>query len=634
MSDKNLTELEWKKFSKGKGFKDAPFLKALAALELARTPEASLQALDDIEKQADVLRKANKADKELGSYLDDAEKAAGKERKLQEAEAKKAARQSSSDEEDDDSPAALTTKMVPLLRQVRKGEVMRTMVAITGKEVAVLVSKKPIGPPKRKVLTDYLGVSGGVKFAVGEVVWEENANTFVLSTQAAGLAKRIKAALLKQLEQRFKVRVRGEDPSDIDDDGDPAEVGDGQGQPQGTQATQTDPTARSDQDREDVPPAPPLQSTSAPQPPQQDAAAVGDAGAAFNTRLAGLMPRVKEAIAAAGPNATDVKLKVSEAGMAARKRSFDQANALLDEAEQLMTGGGAPSVDASTAFNARLAALMPNIKTALAQAGPQAAELKLKVSEAGVFARKNDFDAAHRALDEAERLLQPRGVGDADAEPGGDQGEEQGGQSDGAGTDPATQYARRLAELEPRYRAVLEGNPADATRLRAVFGYVVEQAEGLQFGKALSALLRLQGMLDEVKPADDVGYKGLAAYRRSLLDFRAAAAKVKGQIAALKAAIPGQSPDDADMADELAEALDELNDDLLAMVDAAMSAAENEASPVTRGLKAQVASYLAEVAASPLIKHVDQNPYGVSMNIAQTLGDALESIRHTLPAPV
>lgn len=227
MSDKNLTELEWKKFSKGKGYKDSAFNKAIASLEKAKSDAAlQLDALKDIEKEADSLRKANKADKELVSYLDDLDKALDKQRKLSDFEARKQAKDAAKDSGDDEeeTPALLTTRMVPLIRQVRKGEEMQVMLASTGKEVAVLMSRRGISPSKRKLMTDYLD-AGTPKFFLGTAIFEENAVTFVLKTQAAGLAKKVKAALLKQTELRLKVRVRGEDPNDIDQDGEDEDEG-------------------------------------------------------------------------------------------------------------------------------------------------------------------------------------------------------------------------------------------------------------------------------------------------------------------------------------------------------------------------------------------------------------------------
>nr|WP_316643653.1 hypothetical protein [uncultured Roseateles sp.] len=228
MSDKTLTEAEWKKFAKGRSLKDAALLKAMTELDKAKTPEDQLSALDDIEKQSELLRKANKADKEVTGYLDDLDKALVKERKLAEADAKKAAKEAEQEEdEEEESPTLLTTKMVPLLRDVPKGVVLQVMIASVGKDCVVLVSRKPIGPPRRKLLTAELGTTSGVKFVTGECLFEANAHTFVLLTQAAGMAKKIKEALLKQTGQRYKIRVRGEDPNDIDDDGEPVEPGPG-----------------------------------------------------------------------------------------------------------------------------------------------------------------------------------------------------------------------------------------------------------------------------------------------------------------------------------------------------------------------------------------------------------------------
>ena len=318
MSDKNLTELEWKKFSKGKNFKDAAFVKALAALEKARDPGAKLAALDEIEKQADVLRKANKADKELTSYLDDTDKAASKDRKLAEFEAKKAAAAAKKDDSGDDeeeTPTLLTTQMIPLLRQVKKGDVMHALVATAGKDTAVLLSKRAIAPARRKLLQEYLGVSGGIKYAVGECIWEENAHTFVLQTQASGLARKIKTALLAQTELRCKVRVRGEDPADIDDDGEPVES---EAQQQ-TQAEQTEQTEQSEQTE---------QTEQWPVPDELQAR--------FESRMEEIRPRVLAALAAQSPEASKLRAVSGFADEKAAGANYRAALAAVDTLEKLL----------------------------------------------------------------------------------------------------------------------------------------------------------------------------------------------------------------------------------------------------------------------------------------------------------
>ncbi len=232
MAEKQLTDAAWKSFAKGKGYKDSDMLRALDALARAGkgAAEDRLKALDALEKQAELLRKAHKGDKALADYLAELDKASARERKQAERDAKReedekqAAAQA---DEEADSPAMLTTQVPALLRELRKGRAMHALVANAGKDTAVLISRKPISTSRRKLLTEYLGVSGSAKFIVAECLFEANAVTFVVATQAAGLAKRLKAALLAQAGLRVKVRVRGAEAGDVDEDleGDDAEDG-------------------------------------------------------------------------------------------------------------------------------------------------------------------------------------------------------------------------------------------------------------------------------------------------------------------------------------------------------------------------------------------------------------------------
>ena len=298
--------------------------------------------------------------------------------------------------------------------------------------------------------------------------------------------------------------------------------------------------------------------------------------------------------------------------------------------------------DDAAVFNTRLAALMPRVKDAITAAGPNATDVKLKVSEAGVFARKKEFDRAHALLDEAEQLM------DADA----------------GGPSEAEEFAARRDELEQRMLAALKGNPAEATRMRAVFGYANEQAGSGQWAKAMNALNQLDKLLGgtgtgpgtasgeqqqgeregeegaEVEQegsgpqtAGDMGYKGIVAYRTTLLELRAAVSKVEGQIAALVKAIPDQMPDEADLAEELAESLREANEELQDLVDEAMGTAENADTPITRALTARLDELIGEVAGNEVIKHVDKNPFGVAMSVESTLSQALKAVRTALPVP-
>ncbi|HEY4079245.1 MAG TPA: hypothetical protein VGM81_00995 [Burkholderiaceae bacterium] len=620
MADKFLNEAEWQKFSKGRDFKEAPLLKALAAFSKVKQPTDMPAVLDEVEKQADVLRKAGKGDKELIAFLDGLDKSLEKERKLTAAAIKEAEKESESEEEEE-SPTLLTTKMIPLLRQVKKGEEMQVMVANTGKDVAVLISRRSISPTKRKMLTEYLGASGGVKFILGHCIFEENAYTFVVQSQAAGLAKKVKAALLKQVELRLKVRVRGDSPDDIDDDGEPAEENEaleaeGEEPKAGTQA--------------EAPAAPPV---AGPDPLKGE----------YDKRLAAVTPNVMAALKAQGPDAAKVRALIEFVREKGGAGNFKAAVAALDSLEKLLSASGAPTTtgattsaaagDAGPAFNVRLAGLMGQVKAAIAAGGGDS--VKLKVAEAGGLAAKKEFERANAALDEVEQLLKSAAEGVESEGQEDEEGEE-------APSPAELEWQRALMALDERYNALLKRKPADASALRAVMDHSHGKAELKDYALATAALTKLAELMDKSEQALDAGggagdsgeegYEGIVEYRTALLAFRTAVKSVEARIADLKKAIPSQLPDEADLAEEVASALAEFNAELLEAVDAAMNRSENKASPVTRAVAASINGYLVEIASNPLIKHVDANVFGVNTNIEDTLTEALTDIRDAMPA--
>jgi len=455
MGDRTLTELAWRAFAKGRGLKEAPLAKALAELaKVERTgPESVLKALDEVDAQVDELRGAKKSDKELQAYLDKIGKAAASLR----SDTKKAAKDAESEEEED-SPEVLTSKLIPLIRQVRKGDVvMPVLIATVGKDTAVMISRKPISPARGKVLKDYLGTGSGLKFIRGECLQEGNTLTFVVQSQAAGLAKRVSFALFKQTDLRLKVRVRGE-ADDVDEDDEAPE-----GAPGGTAETTSPkapkaPDLKADFDARMAAVDGPLKQVLKTKSPgysyieslykqARDKAASGDllgaitmlrnvqqrvdeslatgvsvgdesgkAGGkddtppkgqspsdAFKARLTKLLPDIKEASARDPATAQTLKLQVSELGALARQNRFDQADAMLDRIEQALrppTG-----VDPAVAFNARLAALLPRVKEVSAGRPDEAALLKIRVGVAAGKAKDRDYAAAHQVLDEIERML-------------------------------------------------------------------------------------------------------------------------------------------------------------------------------------------------------------------------------------
>lgn len=182
---------------------------AKAAAEGAKERHAKLEAEKKAKAEAEAEKKA-KADAEAQA-------------KKKEKDDAKSNKDTDADEDGDEAAALLTTKLIPLLRSVKsKGERMYALLATTGKQVVVLLSRKPIPPARRKLMQDELGVSGGIKYIHGDCIREHGKVMFVLERDVAGMGKLITAALLKQTNQRIKVKCRTQD-GEYDEDDDVAE---------------------------------------------------------------------------------------------------------------------------------------------------------------------------------------------------------------------------------------------------------------------------------------------------------------------------------------------------------------------------------------------------------------------------
>nr|WP_316643608.1 hypothetical protein [uncultured Roseateles sp.] len=711
MSNKYLTEKNWSDFSKKLDYDDKAWLKALAALAKAEKagPEEQLKVLDDVQEEADDLLKKNKADKTLAGYLKDVDSAIKEERKSLEKEIEKAEKEAQESEgEEEESPTLLTTKMVPLLREVRKGTVLKAMIAVAGKDCVVLVSRKPIGPPRRKLLTTELGTTSGVKFVMGECIFEQNSHTFVLLTQAAGMAKKIKDALLKQTEQRYKIRVRGEDPNDIDDDGEPAESGADQDDDEDEDGPITAEQAQYEEklvtleplylkamkeQRPDaqrlrgvfefmagkattrdwvaalksmamlntmlgnpvdlakvsIPPAPPRPTAGGEVKPPSTTAPVdpNDPGQKFNTRLAALLPRIKGAPPEA---ATDIKLKVSEAGMFARKKEFDSANGLLDAIEKLLGQGGgsippapplpgdapgnkpttAPVGDDSAAFNARLAALLPKVKDAITSGRPDAQDIKLKVSEAGVFARKKEFDTANTMLAEVEQVL-AKVQAKVEEEVAETETEEQ---TDDAA---AARYFELFNQLEADYLAAIKSSGSDSkdisdriAKLTQTWGRASDAAEGEKYGDAVQILQKLidddvLAQLLEAKreAAAESKPSGIVAQRKFMLErWARIPTELSVELQTLRKSLESAGTDGnpAELTDAIEAHLGKLLADMQNQLDAGINAGNMD---VFKGLRQRVET-------DSVIGHLLKAPFMNGSKFKQAALDAMSEIEDAL----
>lgn len=241
IKSKSLSDAGWKDVVAKNKVKDNGLLRVLAELKKCGEDDHddASKLLDEVLKLAGQLKK-DKAiasvpavSKHIAELLSAAEstvrdvvkaKAEGEKKTKLEADKKAKAeankKDDDEDEDDEESPELLTTKLKPLLRMVAKGDIMHALVAKSGKQVVVMLSRRPIAPARRKMLADQLG-GGSTKFFPGHCSLEAGATTFVLKAEVAGMAKLIKLALLQQTGLRLsKVKCRGEDGDDDDEDGD------------------------------------------------------------------------------------------------------------------------------------------------------------------------------------------------------------------------------------------------------------------------------------------------------------------------------------------------------------------------------------------------------------------------------
>ena len=120
--------------------------------------------------------------------------------------------------------------------------------------------------------------------------------------------------------------------------------------------------------------------------------------------LGGLVKKLREPVKACGFRVTKIVLWNAD-GTVFEEEAGEPADPNAPGGTAPPGPATAPAADAAAQFNARLKALLPRVQAAAGQPGGQ--DAKLLASEAGVFARKQDFAKANALLDQAEARLGP-----------------------------------------------------------------------------------------------------------------------------------------------------------------------------------------------------------------------------------
>lgn len=187
-------------------------------------------------------------------------------------------------------------------------------------------------------------------------------------------------------------------------------------------------------------------------------------------------------------------------------------------------------------------------------------------------------------------------------------------------TDPLVAFTARLSTMLPAIRAA--GSAAKQIQQQvAQAGNAAKQAD----------FTAANALLDQVAASLRPPSGDLVAYRKSLLAFRQASAAAAAQVGALRRAVQTEKPEQETMVDDLADTLRDYSTRLLDAVDDALNASADEAAAVSAAFRQQLNDYAADLTASKLVAHAENNPFGVPVAITSILGTALSAIRTAMP---
>jgi hypothetical protein len=200
----------------------------------------------------------------------------------------------------------------------------------------------------------------------------------------------------------------------------------------------------------------------------------------------------------------------------------------------------------------------------------------------------------------------------------------------------AGEYATRLKFLTPQVQKALQAGTADSTRIRQLLAEVNALAGAKDYTRAHALLDQLGPLVDKAVLAapTKASRVGLAKAR---LAWDEAKKKVRAQITTLQKALVAEHADAEGAAGvkRLQEVLGYFNKGLTAALDDLYNAAQPEEKARLTQTAADIAQeYLRFTAESPLVQHVQENPYEVEIGVQTELTPALRLVLAQLEAGV
>jgi hypothetical protein len=384
----------------------------------------------------------------------------------------------------------------------------------------------------------------------------------------------------------------------------------------------------------------PPQAPPPPPPPPLPPTATGDASA-FTARLKAIKSDMDIVRGAETSVTAEVKKLSADVGALAAKKKFDEAIRVLDLIEPLVRKGQAelsgqtkaPNQDAAKknepgkpnanesaqAFASRFKTLKSAVDQAIAGKTPQGAQIQSLAGEMAAAAKKGDFAAAGKLLDQIEKSLS-------------------GGSGETASDPTEAEWKRRFAAIEPR---VQEAKKTRASESKWQLMYMSAEELGSQgnFRKALEVLDRLEKTLAVPPKKTATATSGFAvsnvALQQSVLAWDAARKKAHAGLEELEKKIMELFSGDARLAEitksarKLDSVLGGYAEELRDWLDEAYNAPVERKPALCARAVASLKRYRAYLRKDAFVKSVSSNnlhPVDIEGILGKTLDDVAKNL--------
>jgi hypothetical protein len=473
--------------------------------------------------------------------------------------------------------AEINTALAGALKQARKAPMHFAYVA-KGAEGKLLVARKKIAA---KEIAEARKEAGGGTVFRGRCVGEEGKLVFEVPKEPPGtLAKQLKSTITRDAGLTLQVETRV--VADLEEEAE-------------------------DQDAA-------ASAVAVPAP---------DLAARFKARLQALSPALAQAQASTSPVSQQVKVSATEMLGLARQSDFVRASEVLDQVEALIrqvppapppaqpaTGDEAPL------FKTRLKDLLPRIQQAQATNSPAAPQIKQRITEASTLARQNNFAAANALLDQIESLLAQGSTKAASPPPAPD---------GGAG------FTAQLKALLPDIQKVQASNSTLSGEVKRRASEAQLFARQKNFSQANAVLAELAPVLKKALAGGAPDGASPAGKPQEV--WQQARDQVDGQLNALYGQLRKTGiPELGTIADAIENTLKNYRVRLtVALTEFEQATGEAKEKARSRALQT-VAAYQKEIPADKYVIGADTNPFGIKVNIRETLGRALQTLSQALSA--